>query len=143
MLLFQNEVLDGPDGDSEDSDDECKEEEIDEPFSIEDIPQAFSHFTYRFTKRKLLVCDLQGVLSTSPPLFELTDPVIHFMSHRKKKNVFGRTDRGYKGKNDFFKTHKCSPLCRMLNRRWIRQVDEIQRSSHLDGLERHVSNLQI
>ena len=127
----------------EDSDDECKEEEIDEPFSIEDIPQAFSHFTYRFTKRKLLVCDLQGVLSTSPPLFELTDPVIHFMSHRKKKNVFGRTDRGYKGKNDFFKTHKCSPLCRMLNRRWIRQVDEIQRSSHLDGLERHVSNLQI
>merc|ERR1712203_573358 len=26
-----------------------------------DIPQAFSHFTYRHTNRKCLVCDLQGV----------------------------------------------------------------------------------
>ncbi len=47
-----------------------------------EIPQAFSHFTYRHTHRRQLVCDLQGVLTTScsPPLFELTDPVIHYKS---------------------------------------------------------------
>lgn len=46
----------------------------------DDIPQAFSHFTYRFTKRRLLVCDLQGVLTQSASgqaSFEFTDPVIH------------------------------------------------------------------
>ena len=127
--------------DEDDSEDEDVEEEAEEVFSIEDIPQAFSHFTYRYSKRKLLVCDLQGVLSSSPPLFELTDPVIHFMSHRKKKNVFGRTDRGWKGRDDFFRTHKCSPLCRMLNRKWVRFFCNNQRASHLDGLENQVSNL--
>ena len=47
-----------------------------------EIIQAFSHFTYVFTRRKMLVCDLQGVLdvSCSPPCFELTDPVIHYTS---------------------------------------------------------------
>ncbi|CAM9916247.1 unnamed protein product, partial [Heterosigma akashiwo] len=106
-----------------DSEDACMEEEfVDEMFTISDIPQAFSHFTYRYTQRRLLVCDLQGVLSTtSPPWFEFTDPVIHFMSHRKKKHVFGRTDRGWKGKNDFFSTHQCGPLCRMMNRRWYQK----------------------
>jgi len=54
-----------------------------------DIPQAFSCFTYRFTKRKMLVCDLQGVLdiSQSPPLFELTDPAIHYTSRSGQSGV--------------------------------------------------------
>lgn len=48
-------------------------------FSVEDIPQAFSCFSHKYSKRKYLVCDLQGVLdqTRSPPCFELTDPVIH------------------------------------------------------------------
>uniref|UniRef100_A0A7S4VGU0 Alpha-type protein kinase domain-containing protein n=1 Tax=Ditylum brightwellii TaxID=49249 RepID=A0A7S4VGU0_9STRA len=134
------------DEESEDdsSEDDCSGDKVedDEVFTVADIPQAFSHFTYTYTKRKLLVCDLQGVLSTTtPPLFELTDPVIHFMSRRKMKSIFGRTDRGYKGRNDFFRTHKCSPLCRMINRRWIRKVGEHQRSSHLDDLEEQISNV--
>ena len=112
---------------------------------IEDIPQAFSHWTYRFTKRRLLVCDLQGVLSTQPPCFELTDPVIHFESRNGRRNVFGRTDRGPKGVNDFFRSHTCGPLCHALNRRWVKRVagSEKQRESHLDGLEDQVSNLVI
>ena len=127
----------------EDSEDKCDEQENGESFCVTDIPQAFSHFTYRYTRRKLLVCDLQGVLSTSPPLFELTDPVIHFISHRKRTNIFGRTDRGWKGRNDFFRTHKCSPLCDMINHRWVRKVGDQQRSSHTAGLEERISNLHL
>lgn len=113
---------------------------------ISDIPQAFSHFTYRYTKHRVLVCDLQGVLSTTqPPCFEFTDPVIHFSSRSGRRNVFGRTDRGLKGMHDFFASHKCSSLCRALNRRWVKRVGETeqQRGMHLDGLEDQVSNLTI
>ena len=129
---------------TDDEDEEAKvPTEVPIPIRPEDIPQAFSHFTYRFTKRKLLVCDLQGVLSSgTTPEFEFTDPVVHFNSN-SRRNVFGRTDRGYEGIKDFFKTHKCSPLCGALNRRWVRKVGEQQRSSHLDGLEEQVSNLSL
>ena len=130
------------DEDADDSEDESQSEDDDE-IRIADIPQAFSHFTYRYTKRKVLVCDLQGVLSSNPPKFEFTDPVIHFSSRSGRRNVFGRTDRGKKGMHDFFKTHKCTPLCRMLQRRWVKQVGEKQRHTHLDGLEEQVSNLTI
>ena len=52
-------------------------------FTTADIPQAFSCFSYRFSARKYLVCDLQGVLDgrSSPMCFELTDPVIHYRSN--------------------------------------------------------------
>lgn len=43
------------------------------------------------------MCDLQGVLNTAkhPPVFELTDPVIHYTSknERKRNFFFGRTHR--------------------------------------------------
>ena len=86
---------------------------------VEDYPQAFSHFSYRQSKRRMIVCDLQGVLDStkSPPLFELTDPVIHYSSKqkwKKGKHKFGRTDLGAKGINRFFSTHKCNNLCRLL-----------------------------
>ena len=133
--------------DSSESEDESNESADNAGKNIrpEDIPQAFSHFTYRYTKRKLLVCDLQGVLSdTIPPIFELTDPVIHFRSRYGRKNVFGRTDHGTKGMHNFFSTHKCSPLCKMLCKRWVRQVGADERKSHLDGLEEpRVSNLNL
>ncbi|KAL7536710.1 hypothetical protein ACHAWF_005537 [Thalassiosira exigua] len=88
--------------------------------SIEDVPQAFSHFTYIASGRRFLVCDLQGVLNTSlsPPVFELTDPAIHYKK-RTQRIDFGRTDRGEAGIQDFLTSHKCSPLCRMLCRRWL------------------------
>lgn len=88
-----------------------------------DIPQsAFSHFTYRYTKRKLFVCDLQGVLTTAPSAtFQFTDPVIHYRSSAGRKHVFGRTDRGKKGISAFFQTHECSDLCKMLNKRWVKR----------------------
>ena len=82
----------------------------------EEVPQAFSHFTYMWTKREKIVCDLQGVLDTSqkPPVFEFTDPVIHYKSKSGRRNVFGRTDKGHDGIKDFFKTHKCNNVCKAL-----------------------------
>lgn len=77
----------------------------------DDIPQTFSHYTYVYSKRDRLVCDIQGVLNHDPPLFELTDPAIH----SQEKGRFGKTDFGYKGMQDFFKTHKCNPLCEVLS----------------------------
>ena len=89
-------------------------------FTPDDIPQAFSHFSFMFSKRKFLICDLQGVLSTDmdEPLFELTDPVIHY-SEMTNRADYGRTHRGQQGIDDFFRSHKCSNLCHMLHRRWI------------------------
>jgi len=89
-------------------------------FSVEDVPQAYSHFTYLISRRKFLVCDLQGVLNTDvrPPVFELTDPAIHYSEMTSRKD-YGRTDRGEHGIEDFFKTHTCSNLCHMLLDRWI------------------------
>lgn len=80
-----------------------------------DVPQAFSHHSYRYTQRAQLVCDLQGVLDTSisPPVFELTDPVIHTNDHSRQR-IFGRTDHGHKGMRSFMKSHICNDLCKLL-----------------------------
>ena len=86
-----------------------------------DIPQAFSHFTHRIKRRRMLVCDLQGVLDTTtrPPVFRFTDPVIHHKNSTGQHHKYGRTDKGVKGMRSFFKTHQCSELCHRLHRTWV------------------------
>ncbi|KAL3942710.1 MAG: hypothetical protein SGBAC_003155 [Bacillariaceae sp.] len=90
-----------------------------------DYVQAFTHFTYLFTARQVMVCDLQGVYNHDlvPPTFELTDPAIHYRSNRGRRHVFGRTDDGEAGMDKFFDTHKCSQVCKMMqlsrkNKNW-------------------------
>ena len=75
---------------------------------------AFSHWSYVHTNRKLLVSDLQGVLNEegTRPKFELTDPAI--CSQRSGRNRFGRTDGGSWGVRQFFRSHKCSLVCKCL-----------------------------
>jgi hypothetical protein len=77
-----------------------------------DIPQAFTHFTYVFTKRDEMVCDLQGQLSLEqyPSVFLLTDPCIH----SKHGTKYGRTDKGTHGMQLFFKTHQCNCVCKLM-----------------------------
>ena len=102
----------------------------------EEVPQAFSHFTYMWTKREKIVCDLQGVLDTSqvPPLFEFTDPVMHYKSKSGRRYVFGRTDKGQKGISDFFKTHKCNNVCKALGIfSTPRVADENENEKKLNG----------
>jgi len=66
-------------------------------------PQAFSHFTYHFTKGLMLVCDIQGVNDV------FTDPQIH--SHAPDGGLYGKGDLGREGMARFFETHRCNPLC--------------------------------
>jgi hypothetical protein len=80
-----------------------------------EYPQAFSHWSYRYTNRQALICDLQGTLESVDGImtFRLSDPVIHgrFQKHRHRH---GRTDHGARGIAEFFKTHECKGLCRLL-----------------------------
>lgn len=120
-----------------DSDSRIEEEEAEEDAGVDvaitskkelnpsDYLQAFTHFTYRYTSRKVLVCDLQGVFNTdmTPPTFELTDPAIHYASTKGRRMVFGRTDKGPTGMRNFFNTHKCTTICKYLelsakNKKW-------------------------
>ena len=93
-----------------------------------DYIQAFTHFTYIFTNKQALVCDLQGVYNSDmvPPTFELTDPAIHYRSASGRSNVFGRTDAGEEGMELFFKTHDCNQVCKLMqlsrkNKGWKKQ----------------------
>ena len=101
-------------------------QDADITFRNADIPQVFSCFTYRYTKRRLLVCDLQGVFNTSvsPPEFQMTDPVIHYKSQKSRRHVYGRTDLGEEGIHNFFRTHKHTKLCSLIHRRWLKQKEE-------------------
>lgn len=68
------------------------------------VPQAFSHFTWTWSKGKLLICDIQGTES------EWTDPQIHTIDG----DGFGCGNRGLKGIYDFFDTHQCNEWCEKL-----------------------------
>ena len=81
-----------------------------ERFSLDTVPQAFSHYTFSVTDRRELVCDLQGVWNAVDG-FEFTDPAIHNDDDRRKRH---RTDRGTGGMEQFCKTHVCSLLCAAL-----------------------------
>ena len=92
---------------------------------IDDVPQAFSHFTHHHSKKGRLVCDIQGVFSRNK--FRLTDPVVH--SNEGEKAKFGRTDRGQHGIVDFFKSHKCNGLCKCLGLPHNYEFDERARAA--------------
>lgn len=69
------------------------------------ISQAFSHFTWQYTKGYLMIVDLQGVVG------KLTDPQIHCMDSKK----YGKGNLGYLGMIKFFLTHTCNQYCLALN----------------------------
>ena len=87
-----------------------EDEDEEEPIDLNEVPQAFSHFSYEFSKGKKLVCDLQGVWNPEDG-FVLTDPVVHYVSSTGKKHKNGATDKGEQGVKRFFQTHVCGPLC--------------------------------
>ena len=56
--------------------------------SQNEVAQAFSHFSYIASGRKLLLCDLQGS-TRGRDLIQFTEPVLHSQQGGK----YGKTDR--------------------------------------------------
>jgi hypothetical protein len=76
---------------------------------------AFSHFTHMHTGGYLLVCDLQGILTSARPdgggqRLIMTDPAIHCHQHLR----FGKTNLRKGGIAAFYASHKCGRICRAL-----------------------------
>lgn len=69
------------------------------------LAQAFSHFTYHWSRGKCIVVDIQGVGSY------YTDPQIHTYDGRG----FGLGNLGQRGINAFIKHHRCYRDCKHLN----------------------------
>ena len=92
---------------------EDEDEDEDGVIVIDDVPQAFSHFTYEYSRGKKLVCDLQGVWNADDG-FVLTDPVVHYISSSGRRHHNGATDKGVEGVKRFFRTHKCGVLCKRM-----------------------------
>ena len=86
---------------------------------MNDIAQAFSHFTYAASKKKMLIIDIQGVG------LKLTDPSI--LSTNQEE--FGITNSGKLGINSFFDNHVCNHICSKL----ITSDDKLQDSPLLLG----------
>ena len=85
--------------------------------SLEDVPQAFSHFSINGVSPlerlkgpddavvECCVCDVQGSFSAAENTFKLIDPCIHSKMQDGGRGLFGRTDHGEKGITEFLKTH--------------------------------------
>ena len=79
-----------------------------------DLAQAFTHFTYEYSRGTVMVVDIQGLQKKSETAGEtlvLTDPAVHSSIYR---NRFGETNFGKLGMTKFFKTHECNSICEKL-----------------------------
>ncbi|EDR30015.1 elongation factor 2 kinase, putative [Entamoeba dispar SAW760] len=74
--------------------------------------QAFSHWTYFRTARRLIVVDLQGVVNKEKNEYILTDPAVHHES--LSKYFFSSTNLGQNGIAHFFESHECNSVCKQL-----------------------------
>jgi hypothetical protein len=75
--------------------------------------QAFTHWTYEYSDKLLMVTDLQGVRapdSDGHMRFRLCDPAIHCTDVLR----FTKTNLGPEGFKLFLNTHKCNDVCKNL-----------------------------
>jgi|AntRauTorckE5430_2_1112549.scaffolds.fasta_scaffold00197_13 hypothetical protein len=113
-------MLKEEDNESDDSIIDMTESAANEIISVtkNEVAQAFSHFSHFWTRKKSLICDLQGVYNEFENVFKFTDPVVHYHNARKdsRQGKFGKTDLGQRGIDAFFKTHQCNKLCDLVTK---------------------------
>ncbi|GAX76652.1 hypothetical protein CEUSTIGMA_g4098.t1 [Chlamydomonas eustigma] len=75
------------------------------------VVQAFSHWTYHITGKKLMVVDVQGIWDSKRKQYVLFDPAVHCSCDVLR---FGNTNLGIRGMDKFFMTHSCNSVCKSL-----------------------------
>ncbi|XP_054628683.1 transient receptor potential cation channel subfamily M member 6 isoform X3 [Dunckerocampus dactyliophorus] len=122
-------------------------EEITPSSSLEELLLAFSHWTYEYSCRELLVLDIQGVGE------ELTDPTVIMgekLSGSMGEMLFGPDNLGDSAINAFVQKHSCSACCHILGLSDLRRhLDTCKNSCEAettseeaeeeDGSNRHVT----
>ncbi|KAM9823037.1 transient receptor potential cation channel subfamily M member 6 isoform 1-T1 [Syngnathus typhle] len=86
-------------------------EEITPSCSLEELLLAFSHWTYEYSCREMLVLDVQGVGE------ELTDPTVimaDMHSNSMGEMLFGPDNLGESAINAFLQKHSCDACCHTL-----------------------------
>ncbi|KAM6931406.1 transient receptor potential cation channel subfamily M member 6 [Xenentodon cancila] len=92
-------------------------EEIAPCCSLEEMLLAFSHWTYEYSHRELLVLDIQGVGD------ELTDPTVIMaddQSGNRGEMLFGPDNLGDAAVSGFLQKHSCNFCCRRLGLKDLR-----------------------
>ncbi|XP_043968718.1 transient receptor potential cation channel subfamily M member 6 isoform X1 [Gambusia affinis] len=93
-------------------------EEIAPCCSLEDVLLAFSHWTYEYSRREMLVLDIQGVGE------ELTDPTVVMaddQSCSRGEVLFGPDNLGDAAINGFLQKHSCNLCCHRLGLKDLRR----------------------
>lgn len=75
-----------------------------------DAIQAFSHWTYCYSKEQFMVVDCHGAYNVRSDTFQLTDPALHCSDVCR----FGNTNLGSVGMNKFLDSHVCNSICRKM-----------------------------
>ncbi|XP_029365579.1 transient receptor potential cation channel subfamily M member 6 isoform X2 [Echeneis naucrates] len=105
-------------------------EEITPCCSLEEMLLAFSHWTYVYSSRELLVLDIQGVRE------ELTDPTVimaddHSVS--RGEMLFGPDNLGHAAITGFLQKHSCNVCCHRLGLTDLRKhLDSCENSSEAE-----------
>ncbi|XP_054906514.1 transient receptor potential cation channel subfamily M member 6 isoform X4 [Poeciliopsis prolifica] len=91
-------------------------EEIAPCCSLEDMLLAFSHWTYEYSRREMLVLDIQGVGE------ELTDPTVIMSDDQSRGEVlFGPDNLGDDAISGFLQKHSCNLCCHRLGLKGLRR----------------------
>ncbi|KAM4746146.1 transient receptor potential cation channel subfamily M member 6 isoform 1-T1 [Anableps anableps] len=101
-------------------------EEIAPCCSLEDLLLAFSHWTYEYSYREMLVLDIQGVGE------ELTDPTVIMaddQSCSRGEMLFGPDNLGDAAINGFLQKHTCNFCCHKLGLKDLRRHPDSRENS--------------
>lgn len=101
-------------------------EEITPCCSLEEMLLAFSHWTFEYSRRELLVLDIQGVGE------ELTDPTVIMaddQSGSRSEMLFGPDNLGDAAINGFLQKHSCGSCCHKLGLKDLRKRPDSCESS--------------
>ena len=76
-----------------------------------DLLQAFTHYTWIKSRKRLIICNHQGFKERMKRRLTLIDPTIHTVESESK---YGQQDVGKDGIKAFFDGHKCSTICEQM-----------------------------